>query len=59
MLLHLLVTFFMRFEEKQIEKADEANETTFFSFSILVRTLIVLLVSCAHITTSTLTATGL
>ena len=59
MLLYFLVTFFMRFEEKQIEKADEANETTFLSFSILVRTLIVLLVNCAHRTTSTLTATGI
>ena len=53
-----LVTFFIRFEEKQ-KKADEANKATNLSFSILVRTLIVLLVSCVQIKTSTLTATGL
>ena len=54
-----LVTFFIRFEEKQIKKADEANKTTILSFSILVQTLTVLLVSWAHIKTSTLIATGL
>ena len=41
-----------------MKKADEANKTTFLSFSILVLTLIVLLVNCVHIKISTLTATG-
>ena len=54
-----MATFFLRFEEKQIKKADEANKITILSFSILVRTIIVLLFSCVHIKTSTLTATGL
>ena len=53
------MTFFIRFEEKQIKKADEANKTTILSFPILVQTLIVVSVSCIHIKTSTLTATGL
>ena len=38
-ILHFLVTFFIRFEEKQIKKADEANKSTILSFSILARTL--------------------
>ena len=58
-ILHFLVTFFIRLEEKQIKKADEANKTKILSFSILAQTLIVLLVSCVHIKTSTLTAAGL
>ena len=40
------------------KNADEANKTTIFSFSFLIQ-LIVLLVSCVHLKTSTLTATGL
>ena len=47
-----MVTFFMRFEGKQIKKADEANKTI-ASFSILIRVLIVLLVSYVHMETST------
>ena len=48
-----MVKLFMRFEEKQIKKADEANNTTIGSFSILVRALIVLLVSSVNMKTST------
>ena len=48
-----MVTFFMRFEGKQIKKTDEANKTTIASFSILVRVLIVLLVSYVRMETST------
>ena len=43
-ILHFLVTFFMRFEGK-LKKAYEANKTTIASFSFLVRALIVLLVT--------------
>ena len=57
-ILHFLVTFFIRFEEKQIKKADEANKTIILSFSILVQTLVVS-VNWIHIKTSTLTAIGL
>ena len=42
----------MKFEEKQIKKADEANKITILSFFIPVQTLIVLLVSCVHIKTT-------
>ena len=56
---NFLLTFFIGFEEKQIKSTDEANKTTILSFSILVQTLVVLLVSCVHIKSITLTATGL
>ena len=58
-ILHFLVTFFIRFEEIKIKKVDEANKTTILLFSILGRTLIILLVRCVHVKTSTLTVTGL
>ena len=60
-ILHLLVIFFIRFEEKQINKKKQMKQIRqqHYLFSILVPTLIVLLVSCVHVKTSTLTATGL
>ena len=51
-IVQFMVTFFMRFEGKQIKKVDEANKTI-ASFSILIRVLIVLLVSYVHMETST------
>ena len=50
--------YFSYDSKKNKQKADEANKTTILTFSILVRTLIVLLVGWVHIKTNTLTVTG-
>ena len=43
----------MRFEGKQIKKAEEASKTTIACFSILARVLIILLVCYVYMKTRT------
>ena len=58
-ILHFFGYIFHKIRRKTNRKRQMKQRTTILSFSILARALIVLLVGCVHIETSTLAATGL